>query len=380
MDQWLTVAGKLFRRRASQPLPFEAQCACGGTVSGERTAVPQTPICPKCRRSVFVLPASIYPPPKGPKTVKAAAPRRKPEPARQAASSGRDPDPPSVAEIESGSGAETAASAKPRPPARQVVRAAVKAGAGRLQSLGKKQTTPVRLVLASALAVVFLTGWWVMHRRALNEAERIIPVATRLGEQALEERDLGEAARQFQKIRGALDLLGRDDAQARTLRQTANEIGASANLAAAPLFDIVHEAAAAGPEESWSETFRSMYRGSWVVIDAPVARSADSSSGRKFDVDLPIVEGPARAVVVAELPLFEPLLPAGTEPRRVIFAAQLDDCRPDPRDEGAWRIVMRPKTAFLWSTPESLARLGVVLDDDTTRVLSDQASRLGVSQ
>ena len=223
---------------------------------------------------------------------------------------------------------------------------------------------------------MLLTGWWVLHRRRLNEAERIVPVATRLGEQALEEHDLGEAARQFQKVRGALDLLGRDDAQARALRQTANEIGASANLAAVPLFDIVREAA--GSEGSFSETFHSSYRGSWVVIDAPVARSADSSSGRKFDVDLPIVEGPARAVVVAELPLFEPLLPAGTEPRRVIFAAQLDDCRPDPRDEGAWRIVLRPKTAFLWSTPESLARLGVVLDDETTRVLSDQASRLGV--
>jgi len=377
----LTVAGKLFRRRAGQLVPFEVQCACGGSVFGERTSAAQTPICPKCRRSVFVLPASVYPAPKGPKKVKPAPPRRKLEPARRAAASALDPDLSSVAEIESGSGAEIAApavasTAKPRSPARQVVREAVNAGAGKLQSLGKKQTTPVRIVLASAVALALLTGWWVLHRRRLNEAERIVPVATRLGEQALEEHDLGEAARQFQKVRGALDLLGRDDAQARALRQTANEIGASANLAAVPLFDIVREAA--GSEGSFSETFHSSYRGSWVVIDAPVARSADSSSGRKFDVDLPIVEGPARAVVVAELPLFEPLLPAGTEPRRVIFAAQLDDCRPDPRDEGAWRIVLRPKTAFLWSTPESLARLGVVLDDETTRVLSDQASRLGV--
>src|SRR5262249_5276459 len=152
-----------------------------------------------------------------------------------------------------------------------------------------------------------------------------------------------------------------------------NEIGASANLAAAPLFDILREAAASGPGGSWSEVFRSSYRGGWVVIDAPVSRTGEASAGRKFDVDLPISQGEARAVVVAELPFFEPLLAEGSGARRIIFAAQLDDCRPDPGDESAWRIVMRPKTAFLWSTPENLARLGVVLDEETTRVLSEQA-------
>lgn len=383
MGRWLTVAERLFRRQAVRPAPFEVQCVCGGRVSGERTAVHQTPLCPRCRKSLFVLPACVYPVPKAPRTAQPPAPRKKKPaatqsaPAEQKRDSTRGPREPTAPALEFSS--ERPLATKPRPPAREVVRATLTASVGALKTLRKKQATPVRLVLASALGVAMLTGWWVVHRRAVNEAERIVPVAARLGEQALEEHDLGEAARQFQKVRAALDLLGRDDPQARILRQSAQEIGASAHLAAAGLFDILHEAASTGPGGSWSETFRSSYRGGWVVIDAPVARSADASFRHKFDVDLPISDGEARAVVVAELPLFERLLPVGSEPRRLIFAAQLDACRPDPGEEGAWQIVMQPGTAFLWSTPENLARLGVVLDDDTNRVLSDQAERLGVS-
>lgn len=379
MGAWSTVAEKLFRRQSSPPAPFQVECVCGQRVLGERGPTFQTPLCPKCRRSIFVLPASVYPVPKGQRR-KAAAPRRSAvAAATRSTSAGTD-------SAVASSGSDTAgipvrerqAVVRPRRQAKAVVREAAVAGLGALDKIRRRHATPVRLVLMSVLAVVVLTGWWVFHVHARNEAEQILPVAAKLGEQALEEHDLPEAARQYQKVRLALDRLGRDDPQARTLRQTAEEIGAAANLAGGSLFDILHAAGTENSDSSWSETFRSSYRGGWVVVDAVVSRAEKSSSRRKFELDLPISEGPQRATVVAELPIFEHLLPSGGEPRRVIFAAQLDSCPRDPQDADSWDIVLRPKTAFLWSNAANLERLGVVPDPAMGKVLSEQAAHLGV--
>ena len=68
MARWLAVAERLFRGEKIQPPPpFEVTCACGQTVAGQRTAAVQTPHCPVCGASLFILPASVYPTPKAPK-------------------------------------------------------------------------------------------------------------------------------------------------------------------------------------------------------------------------------------------------------------------------------------------------------------------------
>jgi hypothetical protein len=199
-------------------------------------------------------------------------------------------------------------------------------------------------------------------------------------QRALDENDLVEAARRFQDVRAALDLLGRSDSHARALRQTAKEITASAELARSSLFEILHEAVATtarSGETMWSDTFRSSYRDEWVLIDAQVIRSADSSTGQRFEIDFPLSTGAERVLIVGDLACFEQAVPGGS-PRRVIFAAQLDEFSHQAnQDEAAWRIVLRPATAFLWSAPENLERLGFdVVDDDTKRVLAEQSSLL----
>ena len=81
MAGWLAAAEKLFRGEPSQSLPpFELTCACGRTVTGQRTKAMQTPHCPVCGVSLFVLPASVYPPPKSPKRKAVAAPAPAPKP------------------------------------------------------------------------------------------------------------------------------------------------------------------------------------------------------------------------------------------------------------------------------------------------------------
>src|SRR5258708_19511991 len=76
MNRWLAAAEALLGRRAGEPPPpWQVQCACGRVAAGQRSRAVQTPICPECRASLFILPVSVYPRPKSPKRKVAAAPR-----------------------------------------------------------------------------------------------------------------------------------------------------------------------------------------------------------------------------------------------------------------------------------------------------------------
>jgi hypothetical protein len=253
----------------------------------------------------------------------------------------------------------------------------------RLDRLRRKAFTPVKLVLASVLGVVALTAWWIVQLRERDRAERVVVESARLGGQALVDHDLGEAARHYNKVRAALDLLGRSDSAARALRQTAAEISAGSVLCRASLFDILHEAGETAYRRSqmtWDETFNSSYRDEWVVVDALVSRAADPAARPRYIVDFPLADGQNRGVIVADLDAFDKALSAGGGPQRVVFAAQLDDCRRDPQHDNTWLLVLRPKTGFLWSSDENLELLGVGMDEATRQVLSEQSRHLGISR
>ena len=387
MDRWLAAAEKLLGRRTSvaPSAPFEVQCACGKTVSGERTATAQTIVCPHCATFLFVLPASVYPLPKAPRRNPFTGRKAKPEVA--VAPAPRVTEEPAMLPRENEEPATPSAPLRAPPvsvgrhPAPPIARDSGDRKASDFRPVRRKILTPVRLVLAGVLCVVGFVAWWIVHVHALNEAERTIGSASKLGEQALREHDQGEAARQYQRVRAALDLLGRQDAEAKTLRQIEREVSASADLARASLFDILHEAIMAEgmSRGGWAQTFQSSYRGEWVLLDARVSRS-NQAAGHRYDIDFPIVEGANRATVVADLAVFDQALPHGGTPQRVIFAAQLDDCRRDPQDAGAWQIVMRPSTGFLWSSADNIALLGVSLDESTKQLLADQTSHLSALQ
>ncbi len=390
MDGWLAVAEKLFRRRSSQPPPpYEVLCGCGEVVRGERSNSVQRPICPVCQATLFVLPASVYPTPRAPRRKLLLAPRSR---------STTDASASAEADAEAGLPPKVLKTARARPAAEaadsaatplSVPKRSVRQIVGesplsqKLDRVRHKLFTPVKLVLASVLGVVALTGWWILHLHQRDEAERVVVAAARLAEQALEERDLGEAARQYRKVRAALDLLGRSDPQARALRQTAAEISAGSELCRASLIDILHDAADAAAGKTgldWKETFNSSYRDEWVVLDAQVSRAADPATRPRYIVDFPVAEGESHGVVVADLEVFDKALSAGGGAQRVVFAAQLDDCRRDSQHDNTWLIVLRPRTGFLWSSGENLELLGFGVDEATKQVLAEQSRHLGISR
>ena len=389
MNRWLAAAEALIRRRTGEPPPpWQVECACGRVATGQRLRVAQTPVCPDCRTSFFILPASVYPRPRLPRRRAAAAPPPQTEfvsPIKAESAGEPGPAPRTAGAIGLKSPVDAPVRRAAPRVAHRTLRQAVREWTAAIDfdRLRRKVLTPVRLVLAGVFAVVALTAWWIVHLRALDRAERTVVAASRLGEQAVMNNDLAEAARQFRMVRSSLDLLGRNDRPSRLLRQTADELMAAAELSHASLFDMLREAGEADAGQAgltWAETFRLSYRHSWVVLDVPVTRAIGRSGGYRFNIDFPLPAGRDRGTVVGDLAIFEKAVAADGSPTRVIFAAQLDDCRRDPEHKETWKIALRPETGFLWSNADRLELLGVGVDDVTRRVLEEQSGLLGISE
>jgi hypothetical protein len=389
MNGWLAAAEKLFTGRAIQPpTPYELTCVCGHFITGTRSAASQRPVCPECATTLFVLPASVYPLPPAPRRKPLVRPLKKPAEADSAETAASEVAAPQVMKT-----AATSAPPEPRiaagPRAVRAPRRSLRQFVGesalalKLDRLHRRVFSPVKLVLAGVLTVVALTGWWIVRLHDREEAETIVVSAARLADQALDDRDLKEAAHQFRRVCAALDLLGRSDPQARELRQSASEIVAAVDLCRASLFEMLHDAndAELGKTHlTWDEIFKLNYCGEWVVIDAKVTRSQEPGPGRRYVIEFPLADGRTRGEVVGDLEVFDHALSAGGHAQRLIFAAQLDDCRRDPQPGGAWQIVLRPNTGFLWSGAGNLELLGVPVDNETRQVLTDQSRHLGLLQ
>lgn len=398
MAGWLAAATGVFRKRAEDSLPqtFELRCLCGRMISGERVRQPQIRTCPACQQPAFVLPASVYPavrtPPK--KTVvrtprqPVAAPADLSETAATeapATSPDRRPGRPA--------GGAPGPAASPRPAAAPLVKPVVvdegpslaerlreALQPANLHRLRRKIFTPVRSVLLGIAVVIAATSWWLSHLAARDRARDVISTAPKLAEAAFEEDDLVAAASQYSRLSEAVQLLGRDNQESRLWRQMARETTASTNLVDAPLGEIFQDAVESASSDAralWPDRFRAHYRDDWIVIDAAVSRVDDGAGRTSFRIDYPLAFGTVRGRVIAHLPEFERLVPAGTQSQRIVFAGQLADCRFDPA-EGQWLIELRPGTAFLWCQARTLERLGLPPDPDTLKILAAQSAATGL--
>lgn len=388
---WLENATRAFLKRIEPaPQTYELRCDCGARLSGRRLPTPQKLHCSECQSRFLILPASLYPRPAEPRRAKGRvepqtlAPPRAPEPpempaeatprparkrtrggaAPAAAEPGPAPAGPAPASASAGQPASRAGGAQqPGAPARP-----------RIDRLLRRLLSPVRLVLGTAAAVLLVSTWWFLHAGKLERAKQTLLRSTRLAEQALSEGMLAEAAGHYEDVVAALDLLGRREPRALATRQLALETIAAGRLAPASLFQIVEEATAsllAGTSDIWPDVFRTTYRNQWVVFDAPVERS-EESGGARYTIDFPIEAAAARGALDGNLAVFERLPWTSQSTARVIVAAQLQDCRPNPGDQVGWIITFRADTAFLWTRAETYQLLGLEPDEATLALLDAQ--------
>jgi hypothetical protein len=246
-----------------------------------------------------------------------------------------------------------------------------------------RKLTPSRfqlLVLGIAVAVG-LTGYAMFRSRQRAGAEVALGEALRRGRTAIAARDFAEAAKHFQQAADAIAVLGREDPTARAIRQFAREVNAVVHLCPKPLHELLAEACATDAGRfgvSWSEVFRTSFRDTWLVCEALVTRNSAGGAGDvRFLVDHPVFSGSQSAVLRAELRAFDSL-GIETEPRYVIFAAQLQDVAPGPPGSNSWTMTLRPDTAFLWCLADNLDAIGMPVDDQTKAILAEQSRRLGI--
>jgi hypothetical protein len=239
--------------------------------------------------------------------------------------------------------------------------------------------TPLRQVTLAIACVLTATGLWIWHVRSLATAQATLDTASKQAAAAWESHDVPEAARHYAAVRTALDQLGRRDKEAQRWRQWAREVGALNQLCPQAPFQFVTEAIQARDSAGgldWKEAFRITYQGSWIVIDTTATVPADKHE-KQTRIELPMrVRGEPVALVV-DFRAFERVLVDGN-PQRVIFAAQLADCRPAADKAPGWETVLKSDEAFLWAGPATLAELGFELDESTEKILSAQAKLMGV--
>ncbi len=432
MSDWLSNATRLFRGQTETRVSaYELRCGCGHSLVGNRLSIPQSIPCPECQTSHFVLPVSTYPVPKPARqkglegwfqgTSSDGAPRDSDLP--NTTSDPPDADPSGVELIEApprgarGDPSSSTVTGVPRPktsvggksrstdrrtgaqgkslsshapppapvddksyPRQTVVTVeGVRLKPGRK---GGRVFTTVRLVLVITIAVLATGVWWLNREREKGIAERTMTESGRRAATALEKGDLATAAEEYERVVAAIAFLGRDEPRALAIRQTGRETIATARLSQISLGELVTEAANSltNLPQNWEQSFRAQYAGGWIVMDAQVTLLPIKKGQLSYNIECPLSVGPTQVRVAGEIVEFGRLPLSHVEPRRVIFAAQLNAFRTKSSTDFEWVIELNPQSGFLWSNPDTLAALGFTVDEETRAVLRQQSDLLGLSQ
>ena len=336
----------------AEPVEFTLKCRCGNVVTGVRNQRMHVAVCRSCLYQICVLPTSPYPRPKV-RTPKKKIP--KPVDTRDDTDKREVRTPPPASrrgarhEVEpqrSGSKKSTRTDSQPleakrREPQLPVVR--------------RKFVTPLRLIAVGMIGVVTLSGWWVVHRRAVAQAVVTFAATAKAGRAALAESNFEVADQQLQQAVTALDLLGRDDREARQVRQLAREAAAAQGLAL------------------------SSYQGRWFLLDTNGLQFT-SDDPPQWRFSLPLIPGDEPLQISGDLTNWSKVL-GSTPPSHVILAGQLDEVRVlgDGPDAGL-EIVLKKDSLCLWTSPDVYAALGGTLDDGSQATLTGQARMLGLTE
>ena len=362
----------------AEPVEFTLKCRCGNVVTGVRNQRMHVAVCRSCLYQICVLPTSPYPRPKV-RTPKKKIP--KPVDTRDDTDKREVRTPPPASrrgarhEVEpqrSGSKKSTRTDSQPleakrREPQLPVVR--------------RKFVTPLRLIAVGMIGVVTLSGWWVVHRRAVAQAVVTFAATAKAGRAALAESNFEVADQQLQQAVTALDLLGRDDREARQVRQLAREAAAAQGLALSSLFELVSEVRGVRKisPQNWQQTIQHSYQGRWFLLDTNGLQFT-SDDPPQWRFSLPLIPGDEPLQISGDLTNWSKVL-GSTPPSHVILAGQLDEVRVlgDGPDAGL-EIVLKKDSLCLWTSPDVYAALGGTLDDGSQATLTGQARMLGLTE
>lgn len=383
MAGWFSRIIKGGERAGADPVDFALTCRCGQMVTGLRGKRMHVAVCRECGFQICVLPISPYPRPK------VRAPKKKvdkppPLPKRKSPTADDDsgirtPPPipkrsgrPSKTSSRKLAGAPGARTKEPRETPSHDEPA--------WQTSPRKLITPFRMTVLGMIAVVTLAGWIVVRQRAKNLAVVTVAESVKAARTALASSQFDQADQQFSRAVQALDLLGRDDREARVVRQQAREAAAANKLASISLFEFLSEARQTQnmTGKDWQRVFKRSYLGDWFLLDSN-ALKFPSDDIRQLAFTVQLVPGANPVQVRGDLSKWSKQFAAGERPKHFVLAGQLEDVRGLPDGKG-WEIVLQSDTLFPWADAGTYAAIGGTTDDETTATLKSQAKLLGVSE
>ncbi|MDB5339492.1 MAG: hypothetical protein JWN70_5111 [Planctomycetaceae bacterium] len=363
----------------AEPVEFSLTCRCGNTVTGIRGQRMHVAVCRECRYQICVLPVSPYPRPK------VRTPKKKvPKPASRRDVAGEDVrTPPPIPKRASRRDGE----ARPSEPApKKSTRIEPKSSQAaprepQFTAPRRRIVTPLRLIAVGMLGVVTLAGWWVGHRRAVGQAVVTFAEAAKAGRAALAESDFGSADLQLRRAVTALELLGRDDREARQVRQLAREAAAAHGLALSSLFELISETRGAQKisPNNWQQTIKQSYQGRWFLLETNGLQFT-TGDPPQWRFSVPLIPGTEPLQISGDLATWSRLF-GSTPPTHVIIAGQLDEIRSlgNGTDQGL-EIVLKKESLCLWTNAEVYSVLGGTLDEGSLTTLKAQAQLLGISE
>lgn len=365
---WFQQAKSVFGRPEPVPQSYTVSCDCGATLTGERTEAAQKPSCPACGQSVFVLPACSYPIPASlrrrwageEEPVLEPLPKKKP---------GKKPRKAKATEPSERRKSDSEKSASP------------KESRPNLTAEFRRHLTPVRLIALAVGMTVMLMGYVLYRQARFSRAQSTVQTSIDAGMEALKDRRFAEAAKSLTSASAALKLLGRRDDTTRSIHRLAEEATVAAELSDEGLPQMLGELFLAKDIDGMAKRFDRLYAGRWLLFDAPLFLVSDegSKSASEAQLDLPLIVERLPVDVFVDDHRWQSLLSGSSaaEPKRMIFAAQLDRVDPPTKDRRGVRLYLRGETAVLWTERESLEALdlwpaGELEADPIDRLLSAQ--------
>lgn len=364
---------------AAEPVEFSLTCRCGNAVTGIRGQRMHVAVCRECGYQICVLPVSPYPRPK------VRTPKKRPPPPaarRERADKADDDDvrtPPPISKRGAKAGGKSQSPAVKKSPRTEAQPPASRRREPQFSVAPRRIVTPLRLIAVGMIGVVTLAGWWVVHRRAVAQAVVTFAAAAKAGRAALAESNFDSADQELQRAVSALELLGRDDREARQVRQLAREATAARGLALTSLFELISEARSSRKisPANWQQTVKHSYQGRWFLLETN-ALQFTSGDPPQWRFSLPLIPGTEPLQISGDLKNWSRLF-GSTPPTHVILAGQLDEIRPFGDGQGL-EIVLQTDSLCLWTSADVYAALGGTLDDGSRTTLNTQAQLLGISE
>jgi hypothetical protein len=352
MAGWLSRTTSLFKQPLPAPEPFEVECDCGGKLVGQRAPTYQRPTCPVCDRPVFVLPANVYPRQK-PKSPPKNIPTKPTDPgktARPSSNSVVDDRPPQIPlKVARGktsiAGRDVSSPPEPEP--------------ALLREPRRPIFTPLRLVTVAILCVSALTARGLWSRHLIETAKKTVAVAADAGTAAVRELDFATGAKELERARLAVDLLGRKDQTAEEIRRLSREATVLANLASSSLTEVLQDTLSnAKPGQTEPLRMASLDKNAWVIFDTGLIPNGEGPN--RFLVDAPMVLGKISVQIEIESATLARVAVSsdGTESPRIIFAAQLEEISSPAGEPLTSVLKLNGKTAILWTSYDTYGAVG----------------------